>query len=139
MSKEGLHSPAVENAGDLGTGPSSKGDPAETSAIDRETSFAQQRLWFLDQLEPGNPAYNDQITVALKGSLDVEALEAGLTEIAKRHETLRTRFAMRGGEPRQLVSPVGRPRRPSTVSISRKDRCFGRFFSVWTNRSRTTS
>jgi len=103
--KEGLHSPAVENPARLATGPSSKGDTAETSTVGRETSFAQQRLWFLDQLEPGNPAYNDQITVALKGSLDVEALEAGLTEIARRHETLRTTFAMRGEEPRQLVSP----------------------------------
>jgi len=95
----------VENAAGLRTGSSSKGDAAETSTIGRETSFAQQRLWFLDQLEPGNPAYNDQITVALKGSLDVEALEAGLTEIARRHETLRTTFAMRGEEPRQLISP----------------------------------
>ena len=105
MSKEGLHPPAVEDAAGRGPGPSSNGETAETSPIGRETSFAQQRLWFLDQLEPGNPAYNDQITVALKGSLDVEALEAGLTEIARRHETLRTTFAMRGEEPRQLVSP----------------------------------
>jgi len=107
VSKKSLHSLAVENAAGLRTGSSSKGDTAETSTIGRETSFAQQRLWFLDQLEPGNPAYNDQITVALKGSLDVEALEAGLTEIARRHETLRTTFAMRGEEPRQLISPPG--------------------------------
>jgi len=110
VSKEGLRPSVVENGAHPGTGPLRKGNTAEAAKIGRETSFAQQRLWFLDQLEPGNPAYNDQIAVGLKGSLDVEALEAGLTEIARRHETLRTTFEMRGEEPRQLVSPPARLR-----------------------------
>jgi Condensation domain len=70
----------------------------------RPTSFAQQRLWFLDQLDPGNPAYNVQVAASLRGPLDVAALEAALTEIVRRHETLRTTFSATGGEPRQIIS-----------------------------------
>ena len=68
-------------------------------------SFAQQRLWFLDQLERGNPFYNSFKAVRLKGELNVEALERTLSEIVRRHEVLRTRFVNAGGEPRQEVLP----------------------------------
>ena len=68
-------------------------------------SFAQQRLWFLDQLERGNPFYNTFKAVRLKGELNVEALELTLSEIVRRHEVLRTRFVNAGGEPRQEVLP----------------------------------
>ena len=67
-------------------------------------SFAQQRLWFLEQLEPGSPLYNCPGAAHLKGSLDVDALEASLNEIIRRHESLRTRFATVGGEPVQVIS-----------------------------------
>jgi hypothetical protein len=70
----------------------------------RPTSFAQQRLWFLDQLDPGNPAYNVQVAASLRGPLHVAALEAALTEIVRRHETLRTILSATGGEPRQIIS-----------------------------------
>ncbi len=53
-------------------------------------SFAQQRLWFLDQFEPGSPFYNIPTAVRLKGKLNVEALRQCVEEIAWRHETLRT-------------------------------------------------
>ena len=66
-------------------------------------SFAQQRLWFLDQLDRGNPLYNSFTAVRLKGELNVEALERTLSEIVQRHEVLRTRFVNVGGEPRQKV------------------------------------
>ncbi|HKV36650.1 MAG TPA: amino acid adenylation domain-containing protein, partial [Pyrinomonadaceae bacterium] len=66
-------------------------------------SFAQQRLWFLDQFEPGSTAYNMPFALRVKGSLDVVALERALTEIVKRHEVLRTRFAVEEGEPVQIV------------------------------------
>ena len=68
-------------------------------------SFAQQRLWFLDQLEPGSAFYNIPMAVRLKGSLQLEALERALSEIVRRHEVLRTRFVNVSGEPRQEVLP----------------------------------
>jgi amino acid adenylation domain-containing protein len=66
-------------------------------------SFAQQRLWFLDQLEPFNPLYNVPYIVRLQGAMDVPALEDSLNEIVRRHESLRTRFAEVEGEPLQIV------------------------------------
>ncbi len=67
-------------------------------------SFAQQRLWFLEQLEPGSPLYNCPGSAHLRGSLDVEALEQSLNEIIRRHESLRTTFATVAGEPVQVIS-----------------------------------
>ncbi|HEX3249421.1 MAG TPA: condensation domain-containing protein, partial [Pyrinomonadaceae bacterium] len=55
-------------------------------------SFAQQRVWFFDQMEPGNPAYNIPFAVRLKGDLNVPAMERALSEIVRRHEALRTTF-----------------------------------------------
>jgi amino acid adenylation domain-containing protein len=69
-------------------------------------SFAQERLWFLDQLEPGNPAYNMPAAVRLCGRLDVAALCRSLNEIVRRHETLRTTFAATDGRPVQVIAPV---------------------------------
>ena len=66
-------------------------------------SYAQRRLWFLDQLEPDSAAYNIPDAVRLKGRLNVAALEQGLGEIMRRHESLRTVFSLEGGEPKQLV------------------------------------
>ncbi|MBZ5491937.1 MAG: amino acid adenylation domain-containing protein, partial [Acidobacteriia bacterium] len=66
-------------------------------------SFAQQRLWFLDQLEPGSAAYNIPLWINLKGPLDTEALHWSLQEIIRRHEALRTSFGMKDGTPIQEV------------------------------------
>ena len=60
-------------------------------------SFAQQRLWFLDQLEPGSTAYNMPIALRLRGPLDVAALEQSFSEVVRRHEVLRTRIESCGG------------------------------------------
>ncbi|HET6230448.1 MAG TPA: amino acid adenylation domain-containing protein [Longimicrobiaceae bacterium] len=67
-------------------------------------SFAQQRLWFLDRLEPGSTFYNTPLPVRLLGPLDVPALEAALSEIVRRHETLRTTFAVVDGQPVQSIA-----------------------------------
>jgi amino acid adenylation domain-containing protein len=67
-------------------------------------SFAQQRLWFIHQLNPQSAAYNMRHAVRLRGQLDVDALERALVEIVKRHEILRTTFATVEGEPVQVIS-----------------------------------
>ncbi|MCA1614416.1 MAG: condensation domain-containing protein, partial [Acidobacteria bacterium] len=68
-------------------------------------SFAQQRLWFLDQLEPGAAAYNVTAALRLKGRLDADALRRALDEVVRRHESLRTTFAEADGQPVQLIAP----------------------------------
>ncbi|MHC5741521.1 MAG: non-ribosomal peptide synthetase [Nostoc sp.] len=69
------------------------------------TSFAQQRLWFLDQLAPGNPFYNVSTALHLTGSLNFSALKQTFNEIVRRHETLRTRFVMVEQQPVQAIAP----------------------------------
>jgi amino acid adenylation domain-containing protein len=66
-------------------------------------SYAQQRLWFIDQLEPGNPAYNLPLSVRLTGPLDITALEQSLSEVLRRHEALRTHFVELEGQPVQCI------------------------------------
>ncbi|HHH41604.1 MAG TPA: amino acid adenylation domain-containing protein, partial [Chloroflexi bacterium] len=74
---------------------------------DREIplSFAQQRLWFLDQLAPNSPLYNIPDAVRITGPLDVGVLERSLNEIVRRHEVLRTTFAAVEGRPIQVIAP----------------------------------
>jgi hypothetical protein len=68
-------------------------------------SFAQQRLWFIDQLEPNTPFYNIPLVLHLSGYLNVEVLERTLAEIARRHEVLRTTFVLQGDKPVQIIAP----------------------------------
>jgi natural product biosynthesis luciferase-like monooxygenase protein len=73
-------------------------------------SFAQQRLWFLDQLEPGTSIYNMPMAVNLFGLLNMRALKEAFTEMVRRHEVLRTTFSFINGEPVQVIStPYGMP------------------------------
>jgi amino acid adenylation domain-containing protein len=67
-------------------------------------SFAQEGLWFLSQLEPNNPFYNEALALRLHGSLNVVALEKSLNKIIQRHEVLRTNFAMVEGQPVQVIA-----------------------------------
>ena len=69
-----------------------------------ELSFGQQRLWFIDQLAPGSPAYNIPFAGRLAGPLDVDLLQRALDEIVRRHEILRTTFPLRDGRPVQVVT-----------------------------------
>ena len=66
-------------------------------------SFAQQRLWFIDQLTPGRATYNIPSALRIGGELKVEVLERALAEVARRHETFRTRFVVVSGEPQQVI------------------------------------
>src|SRR5262249_55772535 len=75
-------------------------------------SFAQQRLWFLDQLMPGNTAYLLPYALSMKGKLDMHSFERSLQELDQRHESLRTTFAVRiiqDSDPElvQVIHPVG--------------------------------
>ncbi|HEV7519214.1 MAG TPA: amino acid adenylation domain-containing protein, partial [Thermoanaerobaculia bacterium] len=72
---------------------------------DLPLSFAQQRLWFFDRLEPGRALYNIPLAARLDGPLSVPALAASCNEIARRHEALRTSFALRQDRPVQVIAP----------------------------------
>ncbi|HZD93413.1 MAG TPA: condensation domain-containing protein, partial [Candidatus Sulfotelmatobacter sp.] len=76
--------------------------PAE-EAVFFPASFAQQRLWFIDQLAPGRATYNLPGALRVRGKLDVAVLERTLQEITRRHEMLRTRFVALDGEPQQVI------------------------------------
>ena len=82
--------------------------PRRTERSSVPLSFAQQRLWFLDQLQPGSPFYNVPKAVRLKGALDVEALHRTLEALIARHESLRTTFATVGASPVQVIAPTSR-------------------------------
>ncbi|QIR40545.1 amino acid adenylation domain-containing protein [Tolypothrix sp. PCC 7910] len=68
-------------------------------------SYAQQRLWYLDQLETHNTAYNIFDAVRIIGSLDISALKQSFNEIIRRHEILRTNFVLENGQPIQVIAP----------------------------------
>ncbi|WP_152622593.1 non-ribosomal peptide synthetase, partial [Archangium violaceum] len=70
-------------------------------------SFAQQRLWFLDQLQPGGSFYIVPTALRLEGTLDVPALENSLSALVRRHESLRTTFQSERGQPTQVIAPPG--------------------------------
>ncbi len=80
-------------------------------------SFAQQRLWFLDQLAPGDPSYNIHGAFRLRGALRDGALACALSAVAARHEPLRSRFPSADGRPRQVIDP------PADVPLPVLDLC----------------
>jgi acyl carrier protein len=96
---------AAEIENKLGTGEARESAPVAPAPRDSDLalSFAQQRLWFLDRLLPDKAAYNIPGAWQLQGPLDVPALERSLSALVARHETLRTRFALREGEPVQVI------------------------------------
>ncbi|MCG3119505.1 MAG: D-alanine--poly(phosphoribitol) ligase subunit 1 [bacterium] len=69
-------------------------------------SFAQQRLWFLEQLDPASPAYNIPLALRLHGEMQERLLAQALTAILQRHEVLRTTVATRDGQPVQVIAPA---------------------------------
>ncbi|MBW1600737.1 amino acid adenylation domain-containing protein [Streptomyces sp. JJ66] len=91
-----LRSRAAAAPAGIGRRPASAGAPL---------SFAQQRLWFLDQLNPGDTAYNMPYALRLEGPVDLEVATAAFRALVHRHETLRTTFRSVNGEPVQVVTP----------------------------------
>src|SRR3990172_6425153 len=78
--------------------------PARMRRSSGPVSFAQQRLWLLDQLEPGIPLYNMAASYKLKGILNTKVLQRALAAIVMRHEALRTTFALIEDEPVQVIA-----------------------------------
>src|SRR5690606_22560108 len=72
---------------------------------DPPLSYAQQRLWFLDRLVPGNPFYNIDAVLPIRAAISVPLLHQALNQIVRRHEALRTTFAERDGRPVQVIAP----------------------------------
>jgi amino acid adenylation domain-containing protein len=81
-------------------------DPPESDVYVFPTSFAQERLWFLDQLQPNNPTYNMQVPIHLPGRLSRVVVKQAVDEIVRRHEALRTTFTVIEGQPVQVISPT---------------------------------
>ena len=104
----------IEEARRHGTATSQPSQPSQTPPPMRRVprdgdlplSFSQQRLWFLEQMEPGNPNLHIAMALHLAGPLHAAALGAALGEVVRRHETLRTTFDARGGRP---VQGIGSP------------------------------
>jgi amino acid adenylation domain-containing protein len=113
---------AVEQEKKIGSSPALL-SPIET--VDRagelSLSFSQERLWFLQQMEPASSAYNLFTGIRLHGRLNVAALERTLQEIVRRHEILRTTFETVDGRPRQRINPTFTFSLPVTDLSARED------------------
>src|SRR4051794_8353401 len=87
--------------------PSASTIPRRSDSGPAPLSFAQQRLWFLDQWEPGAPTYNAAVGMMLSGLLDLAAMRKSFDSMVERHEILRTTYGVVEGAPRQFVTPAG--------------------------------
>ncbi len=119
-----FNSPTISELSDVISLLQSSGGRSEVSALtpverDRSLplSFAQQRLWLLEQLDPGLAIYNSPCSIAIAGRLDADALARSLSEIISRHEVLRTVFGREGEEPVQIVM-APRPFALASIDVS---------------------
>jgi hypothetical protein len=93
-------------------------------------SFAQQRLWFLDQWEPSSPFYNSPSAVRLSGRLELPVLQRTLFEVVRRHEVLRTSFPSVNGQPRQRIVESWQPALP-LIDLSGLDQAMAQEATKW--------
>lgn len=93
---------SLTQASRVGSGATTLHDGARSAPL----SFAQERIWFLHQLEPDAPVYNVTRALRLRGDLDPELLERAINEIVRRHDVLRTTFDLVDGVPQQIVAPA---------------------------------
>ncbi len=98
-----LRKEGIAPARPAGPPPIPRRDPSSAGPF--PLTFGQQRLWFIEQLNPGTAAYNVPFAGRLRGTLDPHLLERGLREVVRRHEVLRTRFLLRDGQPVQVIDP----------------------------------
>jgi hypothetical protein len=92
-----------------------KRDPSRNAPL----SFSQQRLWFLDQLEPDSSVYNITRGIRLSGPINSELVERSFREIWRRHEALRTSFPIVDGEPTQAIAPEDAAPPPVVIDLSK--------------------
>src|SRR5215207_2397608 len=92
-------------AGSVSASPAAHTIPRRQTEGAVPLSFAQQRLWFLDQLVPGSSFYHIPVGVRIPRSIDVAIVARSLNESVRRHESLRTVFQSVNGEPRQVIAP----------------------------------
>ena len=97
------NSAAQETAGSTQSGVDSQSIPRRDRSVPCPLSLSQERIWFLEQLNPGVPVYNEAEAVRLNGELDVEVLEQALNAIIARHEILRTTIQASDGRPVAIV------------------------------------
>ncbi|HLL47614.1 MAG TPA: condensation domain-containing protein, partial [Longimicrobiaceae bacterium] len=110
-----LHGSGLPRDGEGAEDPAAPAIPRRGTDGPAPLSFAQQRLWFVQRMDPRSGAYNLPAALRLRGRLDTGVLERCLAEVVRRHEALRTVFAERDGEPTQTVLP------PAPVSIAVAD------------------
>ncbi|MET9514327.1 amino acid adenylation domain-containing protein [Streptomyces sp. NPDC002994] len=103
--------------------PRDAGDPAVLS-------FAQRRLWFIDQLQPGSPAYNVPVATRIRGPLDVPALHAALQEVVDRHEVLRTVYTDQEGAAEAVPRVLEGFRLPLPVTELPDEAAVGPFYAA---------
>src|SRR5437764_5430069 len=116
--------------------------PTERTALSSQpailpASFAQQRLWFLDQFEGGGAIYNVPVATRLQGPLDVDALERAINALVERHESLRTVFTLVDGVPHQVIRPP-RPISETVVDLSDTRQAEQRSRQIATEQARAT-
>jgi len=97
---------------------------------DLPLSFAQQRLWFLDQWEPASPFYNSPSAVRFSGRLELAVLQRTLFEVVRRHEVLRTSFPSVNGQPRQQIVEQWQPELP-LIDLSALDQAAAEAAARW--------
>ena len=91
----------------------------DTGSLTSTLAPAQERMWFLDQLDPGRPVYNIAAALRLKGTLNQDILQRALNDIVARHEVLRTGFVSQGGVPQAMTSADAQvPLRTADVSAA---------------------
>ena len=98
----------IQGAGAPASASAPAGIPRRADRARAPLSFAQERLWFIDQLDPGNASYNVPYPLRIEGPLDVAALERAVGEMVRRQDALRTTIRLdAGGAPVQHAAPPG--------------------------------